>query len=407
MSIVDAIAGRLALRLLAGWRTGQLEISLPGGRTRTVGDPTATPQKIRVLNNRFFTRLLPSGATGVGESYMAGEWETDDLPGVIAAALANTDSIRLDGPLSRLSSTVDAYRQRRRANSPKGSRDNIHDHYDLGNDFFRLFLDESLTYSCAIYTDDNQTQASAQANKYRVICQDLELGPDDHVLEIGSGWGGFAVHAARTTGCRVTGITISREQLNLARERVAEIGLSHRVNIQYRDYRDVTDTYDAAVSIEMFEAVGREYWDTYFRAAARALRPGGRFLLQTIATPDSHRYDRRRGSGWISKYIFPGGILPAVAEIRESLQRTSPTLHLAAEREIGPHYVRTLDTWRHRFWEKIDSVRALGYDERFIRMWDFYLASCSAAFKVHHIRDVQLLLTRIPASSEVALSTSS
>lgn len=397
MSLIDTVARRLTLRLLLGWSQGRLHLTLPDGRTHSFGDPAAPAHELRVSDNRFFTRLLTAGATGVGESYMAGEWQTEDLPGLIVAGLANSDSVRLDGPLSRFYATLDAYRQRRRANTRAGSRDNIHEHYDLGNDFFRLFLDDTLTYSCAIYADEDQSQAGAQLNKYRVICDRLELGPDDHVLEIGCGWGGFAIHAAGTIGCRVTGITISREQLDLARERVTAAGLDHRIDIQYRDYRDLDATYDAAVSIEMFEAVGREYWVTFFQAAARALRPGGRFLLQSIATPDSHRHHRRRGSGWISRYIFPGGILPAVVEIRESLRHITPALHFAAEREIGPHYIRTLDTWRRRFWNQIDSVRRLGYDEPFIRMWDFYLASCSAAFTARHIRDVQILLTREPA----------
>jgi cyclopropane-fatty-acyl-phospholipid synthase len=394
MSVVEAVAHRLAIRIFRGWRDGQLRLTLPDGSIQTFGDPAGTPHDLLVLDNRFFTRLLSSGVTGVGESYMADEWKTDDLPGLIAAALANSNSVRIDGPLSRLSATIDSYRQRRRANTPAGSRDNIHDHHDLGNDFFRLFLDETLTYSCAIYTDKNQSQADAQINKYSVICHKLGLGPDDHVLGIGCGWGGFAIHAAATAGCRVTGITISDEQLNLARERVAAAGLNHLVDIQHLDYRDVTDTYDAAVSIEMFEAVGRDYWDGFFQAAARALRPGGQFLLQTIATPNSNRDHPFRGSGWVSKYIFPGGILPAMVEIQESLEHVLPTLHFAAEQEIGLRYVRTLDTWRRRFWDKIDTVRALRYDERFIRMWNYYLASCSAAFKVKHLRDVQLLLTR-------------
>lgn len=404
MRLLDPISRRLALRLLRGWHDGQLRLSLPDGSIRAFGEPGSTTHNLQVNNERFFSRLLSSGVTGVGESYMAGEWETDDLPGLIAAALASSDSVRLDGPLSGLSAVLDAYRQRRRANSPDGSQANIHEHYDLGNEFFRLFLDETLTYSCAIYTDQDQAQADAQANKYHLICDKLELRPGDHVLEIGCGWGGFALHAATTTGCRVTGVTISREQLNLARQRVADAGLDHLVDIQFCDYRDITNTYDAAVSIEMFEAVGGEYWDTFFQTAACAVRPDGRVLLQTIAAPDSHRHHRRRGSGWISKYIFPGGILPTVVEISESLQRSTPSFTIAAEQEIGAHYVKTLDTWRRRFWDKIDSVRALGYDERFVRMWDFYLASCSAAFTAGHIRDVQLLLARVPVAPKTHLT---
>ena len=220
----------------------------------------------------------------------------------------------------------------------------------------------------------------------------MGIGAHDHVLEIGRGWGGFALHAARATGCRVTGLTISREQYSLARQRVRDAGLADRIDVQHRDYRDVQGTFDKIVSIEMFEAVGRNYWSAFFRASGRALHQGGSMLLQTIAIPDAKVHKARRASGWISTYIFPGGMLPAVVEIEDSLREGADALVIRDVNEIGPQYVRTLDEWRQRFWGSIHRVRALGFDERFVRMWGFYLASCSAAFAARHIRDVQVVI---------------
>jgi cyclopropane-fatty-acyl-phospholipid synthase len=256
-----------------------------------------------------------------------------------------------------------------------------------------LFLDESLSYSCGIW-DNCQDLGAAQQAKFDLVCRKLDLGPGDRVLEIGCGWGGFAIHAAKTTGCRVVGITVSHEQHRLARQRVVAAELEDRVEIVYSDYRDVEGTFDKVVSIEMFEAVGREYWDEFFATCERVLRPGGAMLLQTIGIQDKDVSAGMRASGWISKYIFPGGVLPAVVEIRQSVRRGGQALAVRAIEEIGPHYVRTLDEWRRRFWQAERRVRALGFDERFIRMWDFYLASCAASFETRTIRDVQVLIER-------------
>ncbi len=384
----------LLTQALRRWRGSRLSVGLTDGRRLEFGPAGKTVHRIQVNNERAFLRIATGGTTGAGESYMDGDWTCEDLPGLIGAALANTAAIRLDGPMALGRRLLDLARHRRRSNTRSGSEKNIHAHYDLGNDFFALFLDpETMAYSCAIF-EPGDDLAAGQQRKFETICQRLSLGPDDHVLEIGCGWGGFAIHAARQSGCRVTGITISREQLELARKRVTAAGMADLVTIEYCDYRDVAGQFDKIVSIEMFEAVGKEYWDDFFAACARVLRPGGQMLMQTIAIPDSGRDNALRASGWISKYIFPGGILPAVAEISDSLRRTGEALEISHEHEIGPHYVRTLIEWRERFFREIASVRAIGFDDRFIRMWDFYLGSCAGAFDARSIRDVQLLFKR-------------
>ncbi len=397
MNLLESLAQSLLCRALARWRGSRLVLELPDGDRRRFGPAGGQEFGITVHRRRAFLRIVQAGTTGAGESYMDGDWSTDDLPGLIAAALQNTAAMRLDGPLSLGQRVIDLARHRRRANSRAGSEKNIHAHYDLGNEFFRLFLDaDTLAYSCAIF-EPGDDLAAGQSRKFEAICQRLGLGPGDHVLEIGCGWGGFAIHAAQTRGCRVTGITISHEQQRLARERVESAGLSGQISIEYCDYRDVAGEFDHIVSIEMFEAVGKEYWDEFFAVCARTLRPGGQMLMQTIAIPDSGRDNALRASGWISKYIFPGGILPAVAEIDESLQRSGGDLSIEHEREIGPHYVRTLLEWRERFLAVLPQVREIGFDDRFIRMWDFYLSSCAGAFEARSIRDVQLLLQRTRA----------
>ena len=391
----------LILGRMCHWTSSVLDVEMLDGSRRSFGPADASRRvHASVHDDRVFTRLVLGGAMGAGEAYMAGEWSSEDLPMLLQEVLRNAGHLQLDRWTSFVSRLVNAWRHRRRANTKAGSERNIHAHYDLGNEFFRLFLDKSLSYSCARWPAGCDDLDQAQQIKFQDICEKLEIGPDHHVLEIGSGWGGLAIHAAHTTGCRVTGITVSREQFDLSRRLVAEAGLSDRVEIEYCDYRDIAGSFDRILSVEMFEAVGRECWRQFFEVCERVLRPGGRMLLQTIAIPDSGVDVPYRGSGWISRYIFPGGLLPAMCEIEHAA--TKPAGHMAIRdvHEIGPHYVRTLDEWRARFWRAIDDVRALGFDETFVRMWDFYLASCSAAFASGHIRDLQVMLERLPAASK-------
>jgi cyclopropane-fatty-acyl-phospholipid synthase len=337
--------------------------------------------------------MLLGGEIGAGEAYMDGLWSSPDLPALLTVAALNREALALPKGWWRLPfhlSRTLAHRARR--NTIAGSRRNIEAHYDLGNDLYRLFLDETMTYSSAVFASPDQSLADAQRNKYRVIAERAGLRGGEHVLEIGSGWGGFALYAAGQLGCRVTTITISPAQHALATERIATAGLADRVAVELRDYREIEGTYDAIVSIEMLEAVGAEYFATFFEACDRALRPGGLLSLQTIALPDVAYERQRRGANWIQTYIFPGGLLPSLAEIERSLHGTR--LLVREVDDIAAHYVRTLQAWRAAFLAQVPAVRALGFDERFIRMWDYYLAISEAAFATGLTQDLQIVLQK-------------
>ncbi|MGE3273723.1 MAG: class I SAM-dependent methyltransferase [Vicinamibacterales bacterium] len=389
-----AVVRRRLERALADWRVGRLTIHLPDGAVLAGGAEAAEPQAtVWIRCPAFFRRLAFGGDLGAGESFMDGDWHADDLPRLIELVLRNEAVLSFDSPLTTLANLVNDWRHRQRANTRKGSRRNIEAHYDLSNALFETFLDPSMAYSAGVYADDADGLAEAQARKFRCWTERLQIGPDDHVLEIGSGWGGFAMHAARATGCRVTGITVSREQLALSRERVRAAGLEDRVDIQYCDYRDVTGRYSRIVSIEMIEAVGREFWPGFFRAIDRALAPGGRAGIQAITMPD-HRFDRyARHCDWIQKHIFPGGLLPCLREVAAVAADVS-ALGVIELEDRPLDYARTLAAWRRSFLRRLDRVRALGFDERFIRMWDYYLASCEAAFRTRHLGLAHLVLAR-------------
>ena len=281
---------------------------------------------------------------------------------------------------------------RLRRNTRRQSQRNIAAHYDLGNDFYRLFLDETMTYSSAVFASPDQPLADAQRNKYRLVAEGAGLTRGDHVLEIGTGWGGFALYAAGEIGCRVTSITISREQFELARERVKEAGLDGLVDVQMRDYREITGTYDAIVSIEMLEAVGAEYYETFFRTCDAALVPGGRLSLQSITFPDAAYETQRRGANWIQTYIFPGGLCPSLSVIERATHDTR--LLVRGVTDIGPHYVQTLRAWRTRFMAQLEAVRRMGFDDRFIRMWEYYLALSEAGFATGISQDLQVVFEK-------------
>jgi cyclopropane-fatty-acyl-phospholipid synthase len=383
-------------RLRSGWTGGRLDLLLPSGQMVRLGGTGRADALARVHDDRVFLRLLLRGELGAGESFVAGEWSSDDLVGVIRVFLRATGARGqgIESPLTRLAQLPDLWRHRRAANTRVGSRRNIHAHYDLGNQFYRLFLDDdTLAYSCAIWPPHVESLADAQRAKLDRLCDLLELGPRDHVLEIGCGWGGFALHAARTRGCKVTAITISREQYQLASARVADAGLVDRVDVQYRDYRDLDRTrYDKICSIEMLEAVGYEYLPHYFATCARVLRPGGRFALQTITIPDARFEAYRRNVDWMQTYIFPGSLIPSLGAIRAAAR----SFAIVREDDIGPDYVPTLREWRARFLAHVAAgrVHALGFDEVFVRTWLLYLAFSEAAFAERTLANHQLLLTR-------------
>ncbi len=387
MSILTNTLGRLP--------EGRLEIACPE-RTLAFGPGGPGPAaRVVVHDERFFRRVLAGSDIGLGEAYVDGDWSSPDLVAFLRLAIRNLalveDRHRVFTALGRWR---DLLLHRRRANTRAGSRANIHAHYDIGNEFYRLFLDPSMAYSCAIYRSPGDTLEQAQLEKFDRICRKLRLGPADHVLEIGTGWGGFAAHAATQYGCRVTTTTISEEQYEGAAERFAQMKLGpDRVTLLREDYRDVQGRYDKLVSIEMFEAVGRRYYDAFFRQCDRLLAPDGTMALQAITVPDRRFGQYLATPDWIQKYIFPGGELASVSAILRSLARvTRLSLHHAED--IGAHYARTLRAWRERFLARLEDVRALGFDTRFVRTWEYYLASCEAAFAERLVGDVQLVLSK-------------
>jgi cyclopropane-fatty-acyl-phospholipid synthase len=393
--VIDRFARRLMLATLKHVADGHLDLAAPSG-TWSFGDPSSSRRaSVRLNDERAFRRVLFGGDIGFGEAYMDGAWSTDDLVALLRLAIRNLalfeDRNRL---LSAISRWRDLLSHRRKPNSRRGSRANIRAHYDLGNEFYRLFLDASMAYSCAIFRSADDPLEAAQQEKFDRICRKLRLVPSDRVLEIGTGWGGFAVWAATRYGCRVTTTTISAEQHAYAADLFARLGLGpDRIELRFEDYRDLKGRFDRIVSIEMFEAVGLEHYDAFFGQCDRLLAPHGTMLLQAITVTDQ-RFERYRATpDWIRKYIFPGGELASVGAILESLGRAT-SLALYDLEEIGAHYARTLHEWRRRFMASLDRVRALGFDDPFIRMWEYYLASCEAAFLERQIGDVQMLLTK-------------
>lgn len=347
-----------------------------------------------IHDSNAYRRLALRGSIGVGEGYMEGEWSCDDLPTLVRIFVLNQDALLgLEKGLTRLMTPLFQLLYARRDNTPRGSRANIAAHYDLGNEFYRLFLDETLMYSAAIFPTPDAGLREASIAKLDRICRKLELQPDDHLLEIGSGWGGFALHAAQHYGCRVTTTTISKEQYRLACERVREAGLEDRVTVLCQDYRELRGSFDKLASIEMIEAVGERHLETYFRTCAQLLKPCGMMLLQAITVADQ-KYDQyRREVDFIRHYIFPGGFLPSLTAIAETLTRATD-LRVFHLEDIGAHYATTLRHWREQFLANLDRVRALGFPDTFIRMWDYYLCYCEGGFRERAIGTVQLLMTK-------------
>jgi cyclopropane-fatty-acyl-phospholipid synthase len=392
--MINRLTKSIFLKGLTGVRGGTL--TLVADRSHVFGERDGDLHgALAITSDRFFTRALADGDIGFGESYMDGEWTSPDLVALIRLMLRNMALVEESGgPVRAVNSAVRLVARRLRDNSVRGSRQHIRRHYDLGNDFFRLFLDaKHMMYSCAFYRTPHDTLEKAQEQKLDQIARKLDLSEDDHLLEIGSGWGGFAVWVAARFGCRVTTTTISEAQYRHAKDWVHRAGLDSRVHVLQQDYRTLTGTFDKIVSIEMFEAVGLNHYDDYFAAVDRLLAPDGVMLLQAITVNDQYFPRYHRSADWIEKYIFPGGELASVGEILKTLARTTSVQMYHAE-NIGAHYARTLHTWRERFRSRLDEVRGLGFDERFIRMWDLYLAYCEAAFLERHAGDFQLLLVK-------------
>lgn len=400
------LAKSLLLSQLRKIRHGRLRL-IDAELDETFGNVTDTAPfeaTIRVRNPRFYSDVAFAGTVGAGESYINGYWHCDDLTSLVRLMVINRHLMNdVDSGWSRLSAPLLKAAHWLNRNDKKGSRRNIAAHYDLGNRFFGLFLDESMAYSCGIFRNPEASLLEASTAKFDAACSKLALTEGQHLLEIGTGWGGLAIHAARHYGCRVTTTTISREQYELARERVARAGLEDRITLLLEDYRDLRGEYDALVSIEMIEAVGHQYLDAYFRTCSGLLKPTGAMLLQSITIQDRFYDQARRSVDFIKRFIFPGSFIPSVQVMLGSLARATD-LKLFHLEDIGPHYARTLRIWRDRFMARQSEVRAQGYPESFVRMWEYYLCYCEGGFEERQLGDVQMLLTK-PRSRRSAIAT--
>jgi cyclopropane-fatty-acyl-phospholipid synthase len=392
----DGLARKFLLGILGKLKHGKITI-IDGPHRYVFGETSgAYPLEavIHVYHPRFYRKAVLGGSIGSAEAYMNGLWSADDLTTALRIMALNRDSFeRLDKRWSKVSAPLNRIWHFLRKNTRSGSRKNIVAHYDLGNDFYRLFLDDTLTYSCGIFDADGSTMRDASIAKYNRICRKLELSPDDEVIEIGSGWGSFAIYAAQNFGCRVTTTTISDQQFKLAQQRIADSGVADRIDLVMKDYRDLKGKYDKLVSIEMIEAVGHHYLDDFFRSCSQLLKPDGMMLLQAITIADQVYERHTRSVDFIKRYIFPGSCIPSIAAMTKSIA-TATDLRLFHLEDITPHYARTLAFWRSQFFKNIDAVKALGYSETFIRMWEYYFSYCEAGFAERYIGDVQMLFAK-------------
>jgi cyclopropane-fatty-acyl-phospholipid synthase len=397
----SGFAERMVLGLLGKLRCGGLRLEHADGRVRHFGEVGAVVTARVVLRDdqEFFKRCAYYGNIGMGEAYTDGLWETDDIAAVISwfidnmNALQGSDTSSAKLPGVNFLNLVNWFRHLKRENTVDTSRRNIAEHYDLGNDFYRLWLDPSMTYSSARFDNAEQSLEDAQFGKYEALCTKLKLGPTDHVLEIGCGWGGFAVHAAKRFGCRVTGVTISEAQAAYARERVAQAGLEERIEIRIQDYRHITGRFDKIASIEMLEAVGDKYHDSFFAKCAEVLSPHGLLGVQMITVPDCRYGSLKKGVDWIQRHIFPGSLLLSVGRINDVLLKTGD-LFMHDLEDLGADYARTLATWHDNFNAVRDSIERMGFDDAFIRTWNYYLKYCEAGFATRNISVVQAVYTR-------------
>jgi cyclopropane-fatty-acyl-phospholipid synthase len=397
--LLDRVCRRLIIRGLQELCGGQIVFEDELG-TIAVGsgssDARAVCVTVRMRDLRAYRAIAVGGSVGAAESYRDGEWQCDDLVSLVRLLVRNRDLLdRMERGFARLSGWMLRGWHALRRNSRRGSRGNIAAHYDLGNEFFRLFLSSDLMYSAALWSGAEDSLEQASARKLDAVCRKLALKSTDRVVEIGTGWGGFAIHAAKLSGCRVTTATISREQFALAKERVAQEGLSDRVEVLLCDYRNLEGRFDKLVSIEMIEAVGARYLDTYLAKVTELLQPDGLALIQAITIED-HRYQQAlRSVDFIQRHVFPGSFIPSLQAILDAKTRVGD-LALIDAFDFGPSYARTLAAWRERFHSQVPAVRALGFDERFVRLWDYYLAYCEGGFRERAIGVAHLLFSKPP-----------
>jgi cyclopropane-fatty-acyl-phospholipid synthase len=393
---LQRLGRRLFLAKLAELRQGQLTV-VDGTERLSFGRPgtdCALHPTIEILHPQTWADVAFGGTVGGGESYLRGFWRCDDLTALIRLFVVNRATLQdLEGGAAIATAPLRRLLHFANRNSRDGSRRNIAAHYDLGNALFELMLDPTMAYSCAIFERPEATLEEAQLAKFERICRRLQLGPADHLVEIGTGWGGLAIHAATHYGCRVTTTTISREQHDYARAKIAAAGLADRIELRLDDYRELAGQYDKLVSVEMIEAVGHQYLDTYVAKCAALLKPAGAMLIQAITIQDQLYAAALRSVDFIQRFIFPGSFIPSVTAIVEACTRATD-LKLFHLEDIGPHYATTLARWRENFCARLGEVRRLGYSEEFIRMWEFYLCYCEGGFAERQLGDVHLLFTK-------------
>ena len=396
-SALAALGRRLLLGQFAALRDGELNIVEWDGSRHRFGSRTPrldVSVTLQIDHPQLYADAAFGGTVGAGEAYIRGLWRCDDLTGLVRIFVANREVMNgMDSRWALISRPVLKAFHFLNRNSKAGSARNISAHYDLGNPLYELMLDPTMAYSCGIFEHEQATLEEASIAKFEAICRKLQLKPDDRVVEIGTGWGGLAIHAASKYGCHVTTTTISREQHDYAKEKIARAGLESRVTLLLEDYRDLKGRYDKAISIEMIEAVGANYLDTYLAKCSSLLAPHGAMLLQAITIQDQFYEQARKSVDYIQRFIFPGSFIPSVEAISRSLTRATD-LKIFNLEDIGPHYARTLREWRRNFFEHLPKVRALGYPDSFVRLWEFYLCYCEGGYAERQLGDVQLLLTK-------------
>ena len=391
--IFDGLARRLVLKQLERLEIGCVllndgEFNSTFGQTRDEAELVA---RIEVIDPSFYADIAFAGSIGAGEAYMRGSWQCEDLVSLVRILLRNRSVLdNMETGSAWLITSIQRALHWINRNTREGARRNISAHYDLGNDFFALWLDGSMMYSSAMFETPDQSLADAQLNRLDAVCRKLDLGPDDHVIEIGTGWGGFAIHAARNYGCRVTTTTISKQQYEMAWQRVQQAGLQDRIELLLEDYRDLEGQYDKLVSIEMIEAIGSDQYDTYFSQCNQLLKPGGRMLIQAITIADEQYDYAQKNVDFIQRYIFPGSCLPSLAVMNATIAKVSAMVVTNIE-DIGQDYALTLNHWRQNFFTHIHEIIELGYPDEFIWMWEFYLCYCEGGFLEKAISDVHLV----------------
>jgi len=387
--------GRQVLARMATISSGSLSV-LEGGRRHDFGQAVAglPHASIEVRDARFWSAVAFRGSVGAGEAYAKGWWTSADPVAVVRVFVRNQDTLDgLENGFARLSRPFLALYHRLRRNNERGSAENIRAHYDVSNEFFGLFLDPTMTYSCGVFEHPEATLEEASIAKIDRLCRKLDLQPTDHLLEIGTGWGAFALHAAREYGCRVTTTTISKEQHHLAGARIREAGLGDRITLLFQDYRKLEGSFDKLVSVEMIEAVGAAYFGEFFERCAKLLKPNGRMALQAITIADQQYEAARRSVDFIQRHVFPGSCIPSVTALCSAATRSSD-LRMVELEDIGPHYVKTLATWREALLARTSEAQAMGYSQAFLRQWEFYFAYCEGGFAERHISDVHMLFER-------------